>query len=293
MLALVTALLSGISVFANGFAVKGFDPFVFTTMKNLSAVALIGASVLAFSYRKELFSLTKVQFAKLVLIGAIGGSIPFLLFFWGLSLSSGAIGSFIYRLLFVFASGIAIFALKETVSRKYIFGGALSVGGNALLLSGQLAFGFGEFLVLLATILWAIEFNISKKVMADISPRIVSFGRMFFGAIILLTFLFAIGKLDMLFVFSTPVQLEWFLVTALFLSAYLICWYPALKELPVSVATPVLALGGLVSTGLAFVFAGKAIAPVEAFGMLAVLAGISFMANLHSLVLKFFSCSRA
>jgi len=286
MLALLTALLSGISVFANGIAVKGFDPFVFTTMKNVVVVIAIFAVVLAISERKALFSLTRFQWTKLALIGAIGGSVPFLLFFWGISISSGAVSSSIYRLLFVFATAISVFALKESVNRKYLLGGALAVIGSLLLLNGNISFGFGEFLVLLASILWAIEFNISKKVLAEISPKMVAFGRMFFGSIILIAFIFAIGKIDLLFVFSTSVQLEWFVITSLFLGAYLLSWYPALKDLPVSVATPVLALGGVVSSILSIIFLGKAISPIETLGMLVFAIGVAIMANLHSFIIQ-------
>ncbi len=49
MLALLTALLSGMSVFANGIAVKGFDPFVFTTMKNVVVSVAILTVILAIS----------------------------------------------------------------------------------------------------------------------------------------------------------------------------------------------------------------------------------------------------
>ena len=44
-LALATALISGVSVFLNGFAVRQFpDPATFTTLKNaVAAVILVGA----------------------------------------------------------------------------------------------------------------------------------------------------------------------------------------------------------------------------------------------------------
>ncbi len=141
-------------------------------------------------------------------------------------------------------------------------------------------------MVILASIFWAVEFNISKKVMSELSPKTVAFGRMFFGSIILLAFIFAIGKFDSLFVFTNIIQLEWFVITSLFLCAYLLAWYPALKELPVSVATPVLALGGLVSAVFSIVFVGKAITPIESLGMLILAVGIALMANIHSFILQ-------
>lgn len=277
-LALLTAVISGISVFLNGILVKGVDPFIFTTVKNIAVVLLLISLILLFKERKELLSLNKIQLSKLAIIGAIGGSVPFLLFFWGLSISSGAIGSFVYRLLFLFASATAFLFLKEKISKNFLIGGVIVLFGNMLLLKGALVFGFGELLVLLATILWAIEFNISKVVLEEISPRVVSFGRMFFGSIILLAFLAFTGKIGSI----SSMPLESLVITSVFLFAYLLAWYPALKSLPISVSTPVLALGGPISAILALILTGKALLPIEIAGTFLVLLGIVVMANLHS-----------
>lgn len=279
-LALLAALISGVSVFINGFAVSGFDPFIFTTLKNaLVAAGIISAIILAGEI-KEMKILTKAQWAKLIVIGAVGGSIPFLLFFWGLSLSSGAVGSLIYRLLFVFAAGIAFVFLKEKLDAKLLAGGALLVAGNILLLKGAIGFGFGELLVLLATALWAIEFNISKTALAGIKPNIVIFGRMFFGSTIMLAFLFATGRVDAITTLA-PVNWEWVLITSAFLLAYVVVWYRALAETPVSAATPILAIGGPITAMLSLFFVGKSIAPAEAVGMLLVIAGVAVIANIY------------
>ncbi|MFA6530580.1 MAG: DMT family transporter [Candidatus Micrarchaeia archaeon] len=281
-LALLTALISGFSVFINGFAVTGFDPFVFTTLKNVFVVAGICSLILLAREAKEIKTLTRAQWTKLIAIGAVGGSVPFLLFFWGLSLSSGAVGSLIYRLLFVFAAGIAFVFLKEKLNAKMLAGGALLVAGNILLLKGAIGFGFGELLVLLATILWAVEFNISKTALAGIKPNIVVFGRMFFGSTIMLAFLFATGRVDTIATLA-PVNWEWVAITSIFLLGYVFVWYRALALAPVSIATPVLALGGPITALLSLFFIGKAIAPVEAIGMLLIIIGVAVIANAYGI----------
>jgi drug/metabolite transporter (DMT)-like permease len=278
-LALLTAIISGISVFVNGFAVQGTDPFIFTTLKNVSVALLIGSLFLLFGWRKELATLSRRQWLTLAAVGAVGGSVPFLLFFWGLSLSSGAIGSFVYRLLFLFAAGIAVFALREKINRTFVIGGILALAGNVLLLKGNLGFGFGELLVLLATVLWAVEFNISKALMKEVSPNAVAFGRMFFGSLIMLAFLAFTGKLWAVSSLGGD-SLLWIGITSAFLLAYVLAWYPALRELPVSVATPVLALGGPITALLSLAFLGKAVAPLEAAGMLLVILGVALIAKL-------------
>jgi drug/metabolite transporter (DMT)-like permease len=278
-IAVLAAVLSGISVFINSLAVKGIDPFAFTTMKNVFVALGLFAGILLFGQRNKLLSLSRSQLSNLLVIGFIGGSIPFLLFFWGLSISTGTLGSFFYRLLFVFASAIAVFYLKEKLDVKLLVGGALLLIGNALLIKGSLVFGLGEALIVLATVLWAIETNISKKVLTHISPSIVVLGRMFFGALIMLGTLAVFGKLGP-FLSFTPIAWEWVAITALFLLSYVTVFYTALSKLPVSVATPVMTLGGPITALLAWVAAGKALLPIESLGMLLIVTGVAVIANL-------------
>ena len=68
-IALATALISGVSVFANGIAVKSSDAIVYTTLKNLGALVFLAAA--AFMLKEFR------QFAKLIgkvpeLIGKLG-----------------------------------------------------------------------------------------------------------------------------------------------------------------------------------------------------------------------------
>ena len=80
-LALITAGFSGAAVFLNSLTVKAVgDALVFTTVKNLG-VALILAGILSRS--RIDWGEVKNQWRRLVLIGIIGGSLPFYLFFQG------------------------------------------------------------------------------------------------------------------------------------------------------------------------------------------------------------------
>ena len=100
---MAAALISGFSVFINGVAVTFADPFVYAALKNTGALLFLGAALLAFRELGNLRNLSLRQWGMLALIGVIGGSIPFLLFFWGLKLGGAAVSSFIYRSLFLFA----------------------------------------------------------------------------------------------------------------------------------------------------------------------------------------------
>ena len=103
-LALLTAVFSGVNNFITKIAVTAVkDPVVFTTLKNaIVAVFIIG--IIMWKKRSELKTLTPKQKKLLILIGIIGGSIPFILYFTGLKLTSALNASLIHKTLFVWVA---------------------------------------------------------------------------------------------------------------------------------------------------------------------------------------------
>jgi drug/metabolite transporter (DMT)-like permease len=85
-LALATAVISGISIYLNKFAVNAVDDaLLFTTLKNsLVGTALTGYLVLTL-LRAQAVRLSWKQWLGLGGLAVIGGSLPFLLFFEGLA----------------------------------------------------------------------------------------------------------------------------------------------------------------------------------------------------------------
>ncbi len=114
--ALATAFISGLAVFLNKFAV-GFwtNSSVFTTAKNLVVAILLTSLILLVKKLPELKKLSKKDWRQLIIIGFIGGSIPFLLFFKGLTLTSATGAAFIHKTLFIWVAVLAIPILKEKI----------------------------------------------------------------------------------------------------------------------------------------------------------------------------------
>lgn len=283
LLALMTALISGISVFVNGIAVKSADPFLYTFMKNAGSLIFIALAALALGHIREIREIPRGRIPLLILIGVIGGSVPFLLFFWGLKLGGPSVSSFIFRSLFLFAGVFGYLVLKERPSSKDLLGGAIILAGNALLVSGDLAFGFGQLLVLSATVLWALEYTISRKALADVSPAVVMGSRMLFGSLVILAFLFLDGTASSLLSVSSE-ALAWLFVTSLLLAGFLFCWYRALKALPVLRATSILALGGVITAGLEMFFATRPFTPIEGLGLVLIAVGVAVVVSLRGLL---------
>ena len=238
---------------------------------------LLFSIILGFSEFKNLKNLNKREWLLLLVIGFIGGSIPFVLFFNGLKLVNGAVGSFIHKLMFLFVALLAVFFLKEKLSWKILIPAGMLVVGNLLLLKlSAFEFGAGGLMILGATVFWSIENVISKKVLQTIEPKVVAFGRLFFGSIFILIFMLFTSKIDFALSINRA-QLGWIIMGSVFLLLYVVTWYTGLKDINVTTATSILLLGSPVTTVLSFVFLGGAVSRAEVIGILTVVTGVISM----------------
>jgi len=273
LLVLLTAIISGFAIFISKFGVSIINPYIFTGLKNVAVAILVCCLLLLMKDWRLLKGLSKKYWALLFLIGLVGGSIPFLLFFKGLSLTTGAQGAFIHKTIFIYVAVLAIIFLKEKINKKFLFGALLLLLGNAFLLKFiPHSLGKGDLLILLATLFWAIENIISKYTLKKLPSRIVIWGRMFFGSIFILIFLGFTGQLNLIMSLSI-VQVSWVMITAVILLGYVMTWYTGLKYIPVSLAAPILLLGSPITTLLSFIQTGL-ISQNQIFGILSILIGI-------------------
>ena len=268
--ALVAAIISGFSIYINKFAVVRIeDPFVFTAAKNLMVAASLFALLILPKALPELRSLSRNQWLTLGAIGCFGGGIPFLLFFYGLSLSTAASAALIHKTLFIWVAILAVFFLGERPGKIHIVALLALVGGNVLLLGwpGSLPVGEGSLLVLAATILWAIEAIVAKKAMARMSTNVAAFGRMFFGALVMLAYLALTGKLTIVASFSGQ-QIGWVALTGIFLLGYVTVYYTALKHAPASIVASILVLGSVITSLLYAILDARSYSLDQVAGML-------------------------
>ncbi|MEM4634191.1 MAG: DMT family transporter, partial [Candidatus Anstonellaceae archaeon] len=275
-LAYLTAFVSGISVFANSFGVLTLDPLAYAFVRNILVASIIFSLALAWGSWREITSLNKKQLLMLLFIGLVGGGLAFALFFTGLSQISGAYGSFIYRLLFVFAAIIGISAFKEKPSLHLGAGVALVIAGNFVLLGSEsITMSFGALLVLAATVLWAAEYAVSKKALESLSLTTVVSARMGIGSLLLLVFLLAQGKAESIYSIGYE-SFGWIVLSVGLLTLFTTLWYSALKYASLSSATATLTLGGPISALLGAAFAGKSLALWQAGGLLLLATGAVF-----------------
>jgi drug/metabolite transporter (DMT)-like permease len=261
VLALTAALFSGTNNFLTKIAVTAVkNPIVYTTFKNaLVAAGLIGI-VLALGKWREIRSLNSKQFLKLFAIGAVGGSVPFALYFTGLTMTSAINASLIHSTLFLWVLLLAIPILKERLSLWQWLGIAAIFAANTFIggFSG-FKFNVGELMILAATVLWAVENIIAKMALRDISSTTVAAARMFIGSVLLGAYLLVSGSGVPLFNLNAT-QWGWTLLTSALLLGYVAAWYAALKRAPATYVATLLVPATLVTNVLSAVFITRSFA---------------------------------
>lgn len=283
-IAFVTAVVSGISVYVNSKGVSHFDDAtVYTTAKNAVAGLLLVVLALpvlmtrATGTQRRTRPGTRGEWIGLVALACIGGSVPFVLFFEGLSRATATQAAFIHKTLVVWVAILAVALLKERIGPLHIAAIALVVAGQAWLLTGgvgTVAFGQGEAMIFAATLLWAVEVILAKVLLRSLDTRTLAAARMGLGTVVLVGWLAVSGRLGDLLGLGSD-QWVWAIATGLLLTAYVATWYAALARAQAVDVTAALVFGAVVTAVIARVADGAALDPV---GITLVTGGVILVA---------------
>lgn len=274
-LAFVTALISGVSIYLNGHAVKHFgDATVYTTAKN--GVAGVLLVVLALTAGRARPTVARIELdarrsVALLVVAVVGGSVPFVLFFEGLARSHATQAAFIQKTLVVWVALLAVPLLRERFGVPHALAITLLLGGQVWLAghAGTVVFGTGETMILAATLLWSIEIVYVKRLLACVPASTLAAARMGLGTLLLLGWVAATGKLGALTSLDAT-QWRWVLLTGLLLTGYVATWYAALARAQAVDVTAVLVFGAVTTALLSGAADG---APVSIGGTALIAAG--------------------
>jgi len=251
-LALATAGFSGAAVFLNSLTVKAVgDALVFTTVKNLGVGIILGLILLR---SKINWGEVTNEWRRLLLIGIIGGSLPFYLFFQGLLTANPATAALIHKTLIFWVALWAVPVFKEKISVKQwlalgiIFGSNFIIGGLP-----ALKWGRGEVMILAATLLWALENIIAKAALKNLSAEVVGGARMILGSLLLFGAVMMSGKMGLIFNLNAG-QWGMTFVSIGLLFGYVMSWYKALKLAPVTLVATVLTLATIITNVISSIF---------------------------------------
>ena len=284
-LVICAAIISGFSIPINKFLITDLDPTIFTATRAI--LIGIGFFILAsfenkFDYKK----FKKVPWKYLLVIGFLGGGLAFLLYFSGLKLTTSGRAAFLQKTMPIYTIILAFFFLKEKIKRKQFFAISLMLIGMIALHSTEIEptgiASLGDLLVISATILWSIENIIAKKAMIKgESNFVVTFARMFFGAILLFGFVLFLGKINQL-LNLTYEQVGKLLLSTFILFGYVLTWYWGIKYINISKAAPLLLLSPVISLLLGVFWLGEPAPSVQILGSALILAGAYILSRIRS-----------
>jgi len=273
----VTAIISGVAIYANGFGVTAWKsaggPVTYTTAKNLvAAVMLIGLAALTQRGRPT----RRLPATGLVVVAVIGGSVPFVLFFEGLTRAASSQAALIHKSLLIWVAVLAVLFLKEKIRPAHVGALALLVAGQLWLSGGaaELSFGSGEWMILAATGLWSIEVIVDKRLLKQVRPADLAVARMGGGALLLVVYGLATGA-AVPWATVTAVQWGWIALTGTTLAAYVGTWLVALSRAPAIDVTAILVFGAVITIVLSQ--GAAVVAPAVLPGLVLIGAGTGWL----------------
>ena len=282
LLALGAAAVSGVAVFVNGEAVGRFSsPTVYTTGKNLVAGMVLVVLAIASGRRRsssgnavEVGSWTARERVGVIAVAVIGGAVPFVLFFEGLARATSSDAAFLHKTLVVWVAVLAVSLLGERLT-------PLHVGAVALLIAGQIALadgigslrpGVGEAMILAATLCWAVELILVKRLVETLPSTTVGASRIAGGAVLLVVWLAVTGRVADLVSLSMA-QWAWLGLTGSILSVFVTVWFAAVARAPVIDVAAVLVPAAVI-TGLIRLAVGGSAAPIQVVGWVLMLVAV-------------------
>lgn len=282
-LALLAAAISGLSIYVSSFAVRVLpDATLYTTLKNaVTGLLLLVPLVVLARRRAELRSLSRRDAAWLAAIAVVGGSVPYVLFFTGLQMTTAATGSLLNHAQFLVVAGLAVPLLRERMTPAAWIGLALLGAGSLVGTDTRaLRLNEGALLVLASTVMFGAGMVMARHLLARLSAELVMAAKMSAGAALLIAYAWSSGHLATLGSLTTT---QWAVAvgTGLILLAFTIATTYALRSAPavsvaaIGMASPPITLALQLAAGSTVHFAAGA-----AWSMALVVAGASvFLAS--------------
>jgi drug/metabolite transporter (DMT)-like permease len=263
-------------VFVNATAVKAVpDPAVFTTLKNGVAVAVLFLLAMAVVRQAEVREISGRDRSTLAVIGVLGGGVAFLLFFSGLAMASAPTAAFIHKTMFIWVALMAGPFLAERLGPAPVAALGVLLGGQILILPPLgITWGIGETMIALATVIWAVEVVLAKRVLGRVRSPIVGVARLGIGLVVLVGFLLVTGRIGGIGELGAT-GWTWIALTGVLLAGYVATWMAALRRAPATEVTSILVLGALITAVLTALSRGVLPEAVTTAGYLLALLGVA------------------
>lgn len=220
-------------------ALDEVEPITLAAVRYLIAVIPLIIFMVARSGRNSFIKPLKEDFLFFLCLGLVGITLPNIFQNYGMTMTEAHVSAIIQASGPVFTIILAVIILKEPLGKNKVVGTLIALSGTLLLVtgSGLEIFGttsFGNFLVLMSAISYAISSIMSKKILHKYDPLSAATMSMFLGTIILTA----------LMIFESPAQRiprisaeGWIIILILAIlpgALALLVWYTILKTTEVS-----------------------------------------------------------
>ncbi|MFT5223661.1 MAG: drug/metabolite transporter (DMT)-like permease, partial [Glaciecola sp.] len=207
---------------------------------------------------------------------------PFVLFFEGLARSDAVDAAFIHKTLVIWVALLAAPLLHERIELRHGIAIGLLVTGQVVLAGWplDLGWGLGEAMIGAATLLWACEMIVARRLLtAGVHAPELAVWRMLGGAVALVGWLVVRGSFPELLALNGSAW-AWILFTGALLSGYVATFYASLERAPALDVAAVLVVGAVVTALLQTVVDGVALGG-NVGGLALLVLGAAVIASRH------------
>jgi drug/metabolite transporter (DMT)-like permease len=220
-------------------ALDEVEPITLGAIRYLIALIPLFLFMVARSGLNSIIKPLKENFLFFFCLGLVGITLPNIFQNYGMTMTQSHVSAIIQASGPVFTIILAVLILKETLGRNKVLGTIIALSGTLLLVSGSGSdlFGstsFGNLLVLMSAISYAISSIMSKKILHKYDPLCAATLSMLLGTIVLIV----------LMIFESPAQKVplistegWIIILILAMlpgALALLIWYSILKTTEVS-----------------------------------------------------------
>jgi len=246
---------------------------VFTYLFQMICLAAVLVSLYAFLFhRDKIVAPNRSQVKYLIMIGATGTALANIIGYYGLESSSSINYGFLVKTTVVFTVILAHFMLKEVLDfHKILLVIMLLVGVYLITTEGrELIPNRYDILIVMSAFFYAFANNLSKIVLRNFDPAVLSMYRMIFGSVLLAVFVIAVQK--EFYVVQYPLEIA---LASLHMAMLMILIYRTLRITSVSYLSMMSMSTPVIVTILGVVFLNEHFSLIQALGgILIILSGV-------------------
>src|SRR3989338_7264793 len=240
LLLLSVMVLWGLYPIVTHYFVRSLDPLFLVLISTFaSSLPFIVMQLIKNTHKKLVTKKTMHDLLPVALFASLGH----ILLFVGTKYTTGVNTGLLLQIEPIYAMILGVIFFKEIFGLGRI-GSTLTMilGAMIIVYKGGAALNIGDVFILLAPLMYQISHTLAKKLMnKDVDTTLILAGRMLYGGIMILVFIFIYDKslLNLLFSIenvASGVFLGFYLAIVVFL------WYSALKRIPISTGSAFLPL---------------------------------------------------